>query len=166
MAGSGATLGVVVAYGAVAAGPPSSPRCPTASSTCTSRCCRAGAARRPSSGRSSRATRRPACASCASTRASTPAGCTRRRGVAIGPDETAGELRARLVELGAELLVAHLAEVPRREPEPQVGEPTYADKLTVEEFAIDPARPAAELHRSCARATRGRARGASSAAAG
>jgi methionyl-tRNA formyltransferase len=30
---------------------------------------------------------------------------------------------------------------------PQFGEPTYADKLTVEEFALDPARPAAELDR-------------------
>ena len=34
---------------------------------------------------------------------------------------------------------------PRREPEPQVGEATYAEKLGVDEFRLDPARPAAEL---------------------
>ena len=67
--------------------------------------------------------------------------------VAIGADETAGELRARLVEVGTELLVARLPSVPGKEPEAQHGEPTYADKLTVEEFAIDAARPAADLAR-------------------
>ena len=36
---------------------------------------------------------------------------------------------------------------PARDPEPQVGEPTYADKLTVDEFALDSARPADELDR-------------------
>jgi methionyl-tRNA formyltransferase len=67
--------------------------------------------------------------------------------VAIGAEETAGELRARLVEAGTALLVEHLPEVPRTEPVPQQGEPTYADKLTVEEFAIDATRPADELAR-------------------
>ena len=32
-------------------------------------------------------------------------------------------------------------------PEEQEGEPTYADKLTVEEFELDWSRPAPELHR-------------------
>jgi methionyl-tRNA formyltransferase len=67
--------------------------------------------------------------------------------VTIGDDETAGELRARLVGVGTELLVTRLPAVPGTEPEPQRGEPTYADKLTVEEFAIDAARPASELTR-------------------
>ena len=58
--------------------------------------------------------------------------------VPIDPAETAGELHARLVDAGTELLVAHLPAVPTTEPEPQVGEPTYADKLTVEEFRLDP----------------------------
>jgi methionyl-tRNA formyltransferase len=67
--------------------------------------------------------------------------------VPIDPAETAGELHARLVDAGTELLVAHLPAVPTTEPEPQVGEPTYADKLTVDEFRLDPSRPAAELAR-------------------
>jgi methionyl-tRNA formyltransferase len=65
----------------------------------------------------------------------------------IGGDETAGELRARLVAVGTELLVARLPDVPATEPQEQQGEPTYADKLTVEEFAIDATRPAADVAR-------------------
>jgi methionyl-tRNA formyltransferase len=65
----------------------------------------------------------------------------------IGPEETAGELRARLVALGTDLLVETLPHVPDREPRPQAGEPVYAHKLAPEEFALDPARPAAELVR-------------------
>jgi methionyl-tRNA formyltransferase len=67
--------------------------------------------------------------------------------VRIGDDETAGELRARLVDVGTKLLVEQLPSVGTVEPVPQTGEPTYADKLTVEEFELDPARPAAELAR-------------------
>jgi methionyl-tRNA formyltransferase len=67
--------------------------------------------------------------------------------VPIDPAESAGELHTRLVDAGAELLVAHLPAVPTSAPEPQVGEPTYADKLTVDEFRLDPSRPAAELAR-------------------
>jgi methionyl-tRNA formyltransferase len=65
----------------------------------------------------------------------------------IGPDETAGELRARLVALGTDLLVEHLPGIPDAVPSPQVGEPVYADKLRPEEFALDPARSAADLVR-------------------
>jgi methionyl-tRNA formyltransferase len=66
---------------------------------------------------------------------------------AIGPDETAGELRTRLGTLGTSLLVDTLPDVGTVAPAPQAGEPTYAEKLSVDEFRIDPARPAAELAR-------------------
>jgi methionyl-tRNA formyltransferase len=65
----------------------------------------------------------------------------------IGAQETAGELRARLVVLGTELLVATLPRVPTSTPEPQQGEPTYADKLSVDEFALDWEQSAEELAR-------------------
>jgi methionyl-tRNA formyltransferase len=65
----------------------------------------------------------------------------------ISDDETAGELRLRLVRLGTDLLVDTLPKLPTVTPEPQVGEPTHADKLTVEEFELDFARPADELVR-------------------
>jgi methionyl-tRNA formyltransferase len=67
--------------------------------------------------------------------------------VAIGPEDTAGELRARLARIGTELLLAEIDAIPGREPTPQEGESTYAEKLTVEEFEIDWARPAVELAR-------------------
>jgi methionyl-tRNA formyltransferase len=65
----------------------------------------------------------------------------------IGAEETAGELRQRLVALGTDLLVEHLPAVPDAVPSPQVGEVVYADKLRPEEFELDPARTAAELVR-------------------
>jgi methionyl-tRNA formyltransferase len=67
--------------------------------------------------------------------------------VPIGPQETAGELHARLVDAGTRLLVDHLPNLPGATPTPQAGEPTYAEKLSVDEFRLDPARPAAELAR-------------------
>jgi methionyl-tRNA formyltransferase len=67
--------------------------------------------------------------------------------VAIDPEETAGELRARLVTLGTDLLVSRLEEIPKIDPVPQEGEPTYAAKLTTEEFQLDLAAPAPELSR-------------------
>jgi methionyl-tRNA formyltransferase len=70
-----------------------------------------------------------------------------RTRVPIGPDETAGELHGRLVDAGTELLRAHLPTLANKVPEPQQGEPTYAEKLGVDEFRLDPARPAAELAR-------------------
>ena len=60
----------------------------------------------------------------------------------IGADETAGALRARLVELGADLLVRTLPDLVGVAPAQQVGEPTYATKLTVAEFELDPSAPA------------------------
>jgi methionyl-tRNA formyltransferase len=65
----------------------------------------------------------------------------------IGAGETAGELGARLVALGTDLLLEHLPRIPSIELVPQRGEPTYAEKLSVEEFRIDPRRQAAELAR-------------------
>jgi methionyl-tRNA formyltransferase len=65
--------------------------------------------------------------------------------VPIGADETAGELHARLVTAGTELLRTHLDAIPGAAGEPQTGEATYADKLGVEEFRLDPDRPANEL---------------------
>jgi methionyl-tRNA formyltransferase len=56
----------------------------------------------------------------------------------IRDGETAGELHARLVDLGTQLLLDTLPELPRLEPTPQAGETTYAEKLTVEEFELDP----------------------------
>jgi methionyl-tRNA formyltransferase len=69
------------------------------------------------------------------------------RATPIADDETAGELRARLVALGTELLLETLPLVSTTEPTPQSGEPTYAAKLTVEEFALDWTRPPDELVR-------------------
>jgi methionyl-tRNA formyltransferase len=65
----------------------------------------------------------------------------------IEPDETAGELRARLTALGTRLLLEHLPRVSDTQPVPQEGEPTYAEKLTVDEFRIDGSRPAVDTAR-------------------
>ncbi len=70
-----------------------------------------------------------------------------RREVAIGPDTTAGELRAELVAVGTELLVEVL-DRGLGEPEPQIGEATYAAKIAPEELHVDWARPAIEVHRT------------------
>jgi methionyl-tRNA formyltransferase len=65
----------------------------------------------------------------------------------IEPEETAGELHARLTALGTRLLLEHVPRVLETEPVPQEGEPTYAEKLTVDEFRIDASRPAPEVAR-------------------
>jgi len=66
--------------------------------------------------------------------------------IEIGPEETAEELRGRLVEVGTELLVRRLRDG-LGEPHPQEGEPTYASKIEPEEHQIDWSRPAPELYR-------------------
>ncbi len=74
-----------------------------------------------------------------------------RREVAIGDDETAAELRARLGGIGTALLLEMLDRpggLP--EPVPQYGEPTYAAKLTPDELRLDFSRSAVE----CARQVR------------
>ncbi|HVM02388.1 MAG TPA: methionyl-tRNA formyltransferase, partial [Acidimicrobiales bacterium] len=68
----------------------------------------------------------------------------RREAVAIGEDETADELRARLVEIGTRLLVEALAEG-LGEGEPQAGEATYAAKLANDELRLEWSLPAEEL---------------------
>jgi methionyl-tRNA formyltransferase len=64
----------------------------------------------------------------------------------IGPDDTVDDLRAGLVAAGCDLLVHTLATGigPAR---PQVGEPTYAEKLTAAEHQIDWTLPAVAVHR-------------------
>jgi methionyl-tRNA formyltransferase len=64
----------------------------------------------------------------------------------IGAEETADELRNRLVDAGTELLVEALARG-LGVPVPQVGEPTYAAKIEPAELHLDWERPAVELHR-------------------
>jgi methionyl-tRNA formyltransferase len=68
-----------------------------------------------------------------------------REVVPIAPDETAGELHRHLNAVGAELLATTLLDIETITPEPQSGDATYADKLTVEEFQLDLGRPASEL---------------------
>ena len=70
-----------------------------------------------------------------------------RATVPIGTEETAGELHARLAEVGTQLLVETVPKVASISPEVQAGEPTYAAKLTVDEFELDLARSADELVR-------------------
>lgn len=70
----------------------------------------------------------------------------RRDEVAIGPDETLEELRARLVGIGVDQLVDALT-TGLGTPEPQVGEPVYAAKTAPAERRIDWARTAVEIHR-------------------
>jgi methionyl-tRNA formyltransferase len=66
--------------------------------------------------------------------------------VAIGPEETLDELRARLVAGGTDLLLRSLREG-LGEAMPQEGEVTYASKIDPAELRLDWARPAVELHR-------------------
>lgn len=66
--------------------------------------------------------------------------------LSIGDDETADELRARLVDAGTTLLLDTLRTgIP--EPRPQVGEPVYADKLGAEDHHLDWHAPAEVIHR-------------------
>jgi methionyl-tRNA formyltransferase len=69
--------------------------------------------------------------------------CERMR---IEPDETADQLRARLAQLGARMLVEAL-DAGLGDPTPQVGEATYAAKIDPAELQLDWGRPAAKLNR-------------------
>jgi methionyl-tRNA formyltransferase len=60
---------------------------------------------------------------------------------AIGPEETVHELRHRLAEMGTGLLLENLS-VGLGTPEPQVGEPTYAAKISADELRLDFAQAA------------------------
>ena len=70
-----------------------------------------------------------------------------RATVPIGAEETAGELHARLVEAGTQLLVETLPQIGAISPEVQYGDVTYAAKLTVDEFELVLERPAGDLVR-------------------
>ncbi|MEM9467468.1 MAG: methionyl-tRNA formyltransferase [Actinomycetota bacterium] len=70
----------------------------------------------------------------------------RRAETPIGPDETLDELRGRLVEIGVTQLVGALAEG-LGDPEPQVGDPVYAAKITAAEREIDWSQSAVAVHR-------------------
>jgi methionyl-tRNA formyltransferase len=73
-------------------------------------------------------------------------GVYRRVEVPIGPDETADQLRDRLVAAGTALLVEAL-DAPLGDPTPQDGEATYAKKIEPDELRIDWTRPPVEIHR-------------------
>jgi methionyl-tRNA formyltransferase len=66
---------------------------------------------------------------------------------AIDPEETATELRARLVIIGCRMLEDHLAagRVGLPVPRDQAGNPSYADKLAAHELELDWTRPAVQL---------------------
>lgn len=64
----------------------------------------------------------------------------------IGDHETAGELAQRLVGIGVPLLLDTL-KAGLRDPTPQAGEPTYADKIDPAELRIDWRRSTIEIHR-------------------
>lgn len=70
-------------------------------------------------------------------------GCTE---VPIGPDTTAAELRARLVDIGTALLIDHLSAGLGATHE-QHGDATYASKLHADDFCLDWGRAAVERHR-------------------
>lgn len=77
-------------------------------------------------------------------------GVYRRVTTPIGEEETADQLRTRLVEIGTAMLVDALASGSVSGlgvAVPQVGEPTWAPKLMPEEFELDWSRAASELHR-------------------
>jgi methionyl-tRNA formyltransferase len=66
----------------------------------------------------------------------------------VGPDDDAGSVYERALELGLEPLARALrdAGAGRLATVPQVGEATYAAKITAADRVLDPLRPARELH--------------------
>jgi methionyl-tRNA formyltransferase len=66
----------------------------------------------------------------------------------VGPDDDAGVVYQRALQLGLEPLAHALQDAGngRLATVPQVGEATYAAKITAADRALDPARPAQELH--------------------
>ena len=79
-----------------------------------------------------------------------------RAEVPIGPDDTLEELRSRLVAEGHSHAGRHALDDGLGEPAPQVGEPTYADKLDGRGSPprLDAARPSTSTA-WCASATPG-----------
>jgi len=70
----------------------------------------------------------------------------RCQSVDIGAEETASELRTRLANVGAVMLLEALRDG-LGTPRPQEGEATYAAKVELGELHLDWSRPALELHR-------------------
>ena len=71
-----------------------------------------------------------------------------REAVAIGPEDTTGDLHDRLSGLGARMIVAALADLDALEAVPQPDEGvTYAAKVDKGEARVDWSRPAAEVDR-------------------
>lgn len=66
--------------------------------------------------------------------------------VPIGPETTAGELRARLVAVGSELLVRELA-TGLGVPTPQSGDISIAKKFSSEDLRINWSQPIEQIHR-------------------
>jgi methionyl-tRNA formyltransferase len=66
--------------------------------------------------------------------------------VPILPSDTSDSLRSRLVDVGTPLLVSTLS-APLGVPAPQVGEATYADKVTAADLVLDFSLPAVVLER-------------------
>jgi methionyl-tRNA formyltransferase len=66
----------------------------------------------------------------------------------IGPDDDAGAVYRRALECGLEPFARALGDAGRGglATVPQVGEPTYAAKITAADRVLDAARPAQELH--------------------
>jgi methionyl-tRNA formyltransferase len=71
------------------------------------------------------------------------------RVVPVDDEITLSALRVELVDVACDLLVEELTDglegLP--EPQPQLGEPTIAEKITKEDLHLDWRRPAVELHR-------------------
>ena len=65
----------------------------------------------------------------------------------IRPDDDYGSLAPRLADMGGDLLVRALGELPDPEPQPEEGI-TYAEKIDRSERLLDPERPAEELART------------------
>jgi methionyl-tRNA formyltransferase len=71
-----------------------------------------------------------------------------RQALAIGTEETTGELHDRLSALGAELIVQALAQLPDLTPDPQPDAGvTYAAKIDKAEARVDWSRPAVQVDR-------------------
>jgi methionyl-tRNA formyltransferase len=66
----------------------------------------------------------------------------------VGPDDDAGAVYGRALELGLEPFARALRDAAGGGPAtaPQVGEPTYAAKITTADRALNPSRLARELH--------------------
>ena len=148
----GVPLGVVVAYGRLIK---ADVLAPCRWSTSTSPSCPGGGGRRRSSGPSSPATTAPASTSWRSRRRSTPAGSTpgpRWRSVPTTRSRTCGPAWSpRAAASWWPALRDGLGDA-----RPQVGEPTYADKLGPEERHLDWRRPRSTCTAACGWATPGR----------